>query len=102
MGRSDGFIGSTINRGSIPGIDLLAEIADACGFQIYAVGHDVRFNLNESASNSIDNFRDDVVGQFFNVSFDSDVVDPGAVEVVKTVRINSGEPVADDAQGGEE
>ena len=74
MGRSENFISATIHQGSIPGIDLLSEIADACGFQIYAVGHDVRFNLNGSAWDSIDNFSDGVA--FYNVSFDSDISDP--------------------------
>ena len=76
MGRSENFISATIHQGSIPGVDLLGEIADACGFELVAVGRGVCFNLNKTASESGFDWVDN--GSYYDVAYGGDVVDPAS------------------------
>lgn len=37
--RGSSFVGSILSRGSVPKADTLAEIAEACGYQLTLIGH---------------------------------------------------------------
>lgn len=39
IGRGSSFVGSILSRGSVPKADTLAEIAEACGYELMLVGH---------------------------------------------------------------
>lgn len=40
MGRGDGYIRQTVSRGSVPRADILAEIADVCGYDLTLIKRD--------------------------------------------------------------
>ena len=40
IGRGSSFVGSILSRGSVPKADTLAEIAEACGYELALIGHD--------------------------------------------------------------
>ena len=42
IGRGSSFVGSILSRGSIPKADTLAEIAEACGYELALIGHGER------------------------------------------------------------
>ncbi len=39
IGRVSSFVGTILSRGSVPKADTLAEIAEACGYQLALIGH---------------------------------------------------------------
>lgn len=39
IGRGSSFVGSILSRGSVPKADTLAEIAEACGYELALIGH---------------------------------------------------------------
>jgi DNA-binding phage protein len=47
IGRNPTFIGTTISKGSIPRVDTMAKIAEACGFELVLRGHGVTMELGD-------------------------------------------------------
>lgn len=39
IGRAKSYVGGILSRGSTPQADTLAEIAEACGYQLALIGH---------------------------------------------------------------
>ena len=39
IGRVSSFVGTILSRGSVPKADTLAEIAEACGYELALIGH---------------------------------------------------------------
>ena len=39
IGRGRSYVGSILSRGSTPQADTLAEIAEACGYELVLIGH---------------------------------------------------------------
>lgn len=40
IGRGSSFVGSILSRGSVPKADTLAEIAEACGYELALISRD--------------------------------------------------------------
>lgn len=101
IGRSDGFIGQMLYRGSVPGIDLLSEIANACGFRLYAIGHGVQFNLNGAAGDSfnfaplIDDVGEPVSDEEFSRYFET----LSNEDITALYGVAAGESISSDALG---
>ena len=47
IGKAPTFISSTLNKGSVPRIDTMAKIAEACGFELVLRGHGVTMDLGD-------------------------------------------------------
>lgn len=48
MGRSESYMGGVISnctRGSVPSAEVLAMIAEACGYEVHVTGHDRDFRI---------------------------------------------------------
>lgn len=45
IGRNPTFIGTTLSKGSVPRVDTMAKIAEACGFELVLRGHGVTIEL---------------------------------------------------------
>jgi hypothetical protein len=46
LGKSKAYVSATINRGNVPRVDTLAEIAKACGYKVVLEGHGERIELD--------------------------------------------------------
>ena len=40
MGRNEGYVSTTVQTRARPRVDVLVEIAKACGYELQLVGHD--------------------------------------------------------------
>lgn len=47
LGRSEGYVSSLFSMHRAPGSDLLASIAQACGYQLQLVGHGETITLGQ-------------------------------------------------------
>ncbi len=47
IGKAPTFLSSTLNKGSTPRVDTMAQVAAACGFVLTLRGHGVEIKLGE-------------------------------------------------------
>lgn len=47
LGRSEGFVSSLFSMHRAPGVDLMASIAKACGYDLQLVGHGETITLGD-------------------------------------------------------
>lgn len=45
IGKAGTFLGTTLYKGSVPRVDTMAKIAEACGFELVLRGHGVTIEL---------------------------------------------------------
>lgn len=45
IGRAPTFLSTTLHKGSVPRVDTMSAIADACGFELVLRGHGVTIEL---------------------------------------------------------
>lgn len=47
IGRNPTFLGTTLSKGSVPRVDTMAKVAEACGFELVLRGHGVVIELGD-------------------------------------------------------